>query len=140
MRRVGDAAPAVPEVTWPAVLWFFKAECPTCHYALTYANRFYEAYPGVRFHGVAQNDAADARAFDARFPLTLDDAPCPLSQAYGVAFTPTLFVVDAGGTIVDVVEAWSRDGYNHAAAIVARLLQVPAVVVADEIAAPMRPG
>jgi hypothetical protein len=44
---------------------------------------------------------------------------------------PTLFVVDGGGIVADVVESWDREGYNRASRTLAGLLGADAVVISE---------
>jgi peroxiredoxin len=111
----GSAAPPIPGVTFdhdPQVLFFFKVTCPVCQMAAPAAERFEGAYPG-HIMGVGQDPPGKLAAFSDQygmsFRVTADDPPYPVSSAYVV---PTTFLVDPGGTVIDVVESWDREGLN----------------------------
>ena len=145
--EVGQAAPPVPGVTFGdgLALVFYKVTCPVCQMAAPKVDAMARAYPG-RVVGIGQ-DPPDAlerfgREFGMDVPALPDLPPYDASNAYGIESVPTLFVVDAAGTVADAVVAWDRSGYNRASARLAELLGVEPVTVSessDELP-PFRPG
>ena len=97
----------------PVVLAFFKVSCPVCQMTFPFLQRIHAA-GAVRIFGVSQNDAADTREFNqdfgVTFPTLLDseDAGFPVSNDYGIASVPTIFVVEPGGRITNVIEGWRK--------------------------------
>ena len=132
----GVAAPPVAgvDLDGPRAIWFFKVACPTCQMAAGPMSVLADAFPG-RVIGVGQDGPDELVAFAGTYGMTMpavsDVAPYPASVAYGVEHVPTLFVVDAGGVVADVVESWDRDGLNRAAGALAAMLEQPAVTVSS---------
>lgn len=144
---VGSRAPAVPGVAaaGPHALVFYKATCSVTRMAGPPLSLLGRAYPGAVV-GVGQDPPADlegfARDVEWGFPQVADPAPYEASDAYGIASAPTVVVVDANGTVADVVESWDRDGMNRASATLASLLGAePAILsTADDGLPDFKPG
>ncbi len=133
---VGAPSPRVPGATQSGAhaLLFYKVTCPTCQVAAPAMERFEIAYPG-RIRGVGQDpDAALARfagAFGMTFGSVADAPPYAFSDAYEIEHVPTLVIVDAEGTVADVVESWDRDGVNRGSARLASLLGAEPVTISE---------
>jgi hypothetical protein len=86
---------------------------------------FQRAYRG-HVHAVGQDPEVDLAAFGREYgfsvPVTRDAPPYDISNAFAIETVPTTLVIDGEGTVVDIVEAWDRDGLNRASATLARLL------------------
>jgi thiol-disulfide isomerase/thioredoxin len=113
----GSAVPTAPSfdpAEGPKVVFFYKVTCPTCHMAAPKVQAFEEAYPG-RILGVGQDPKDKLLPFARQFGMTFrsvpDVDPYDISNQWGIRVVPTAFLVD-GGTIVDTVESWDRDGLN----------------------------
>ena len=97
----------------PVLLAFFKVSCPVCQMTFPFLQRIH-AGGAVRIFGVSQNDAADTREFNddfgVTFPTLLDseDAGFPASNDYRIASVPTMFLVEPGGRIANVIEGWRK--------------------------------
>ena len=126
---IGSRAPDVVNAPadGPHALVFYKVTCPTCQLAAPKLEGFQRAYPG-HVHAFGQDPDADLAAFGDRYgfsiPVTSDRPPYDVSNAFGIETVPTTIVIDADGTVVDVVEAWDRDGINRASRALAELLDV----------------
>jgi peroxiredoxin len=89
----------------PVLLAFFKVSCPTCQFTLPFVQRIFEAHGkgSVSFWGVSQNDRDETINFCHRygltFPVLLDEARFPASNAYGITHVPSLFLIDSSGKI-----------------------------------------
>lgn len=123
---IGDPAPFVRDVpSGPRVLIFVKVTCPTCQLAAPKLQGFERAYAG-HVWAVGQDPIPKLERFgrDLGFsvPMTPDAPPYDVSNAYRIETVPTTFVIDGGDTVVDVVEAWDREGLNSASATLAHLL------------------
>jgi peroxiredoxin len=122
----------------PALLFFYKSDCPTSAVAADVLPRFAAAVPGLAVVAVSQDDITATRAFsDAHgwraIHVLRDPEPWRASDAFAVRATPTWFLIDAGGTTVAADEGWSRDAANALAREAARLRGgVPATQVAPE--------
>jgi thiol-disulfide isomerase/thioredoxin len=137
---VRQQAPPIAGVTFPAALWFFKTNCPTCKMAHPYAEKLAKAYPSIPFVGVVQGSVVEGRTFGATFELVADAAPYRYSRAYGLEFVPMLFLVNADGEVEQVVEVWNRDGYNQASHTLARWSQTQTVEIAGAEVMAFRQG
>lgn len=99
----------------PVILAFFKISCPVCQYAFPFLERMSQAYGSgkVTLVGVSQNDKKDTAAFikeyGVTFPMLLDDPNrYPVSNAYGLTNVPTIFWIDADGTIEISSVGWVK--------------------------------
>jgi hypothetical protein len=132
------AAPPVPGVAFgdgPTGLFFFKVTCPTCQLAAPTMAAFERAYPG-RVVGIGQDPAEELETFARTYGMAIasvpDLPPYDVSNAYGITSVPTLFLVDADGTVLESVGAWDREGFNRVSAQLAELVGVPAVEVSED--------
>ncbi len=95
-----------------ALLAFFKISCPVCQLTLPYLQRIHSA-GAIPVYGVSQNDAVDTLDFTQRYqlslPILLDpEKSFPVSNAYGISSVPTMFLIDAAGSITRVIEGWRK--------------------------------
>jgi peroxiredoxin len=95
------------------LLAFFKITCPVCQMTFPFLERIHAA-GRLPIYGISQNDAADTRAFNREFGVTFptlldtEESGFPVSNDYGIASVPTLFLVEPDGTVSFVSEGWSR--------------------------------
>lgn len=145
MLKAGDTAPGftlegidgsrhtLGKAGEPVFLAFFKNSCPTCQLAFPFLQRLFERVEGapVGFWGISQDDPDATKAFAQQwgigFPLLPDTPGYPVSNAFGLANVPTLYLVEADGRI-----AWSSVGFVKSdlealAADLRRRLRVPGV-------------
>jgi thiol-disulfide isomerase/thioredoxin len=146
--RPDSIAPAIPGIDFslgPTVLFFYKVTCPVCQVAAPPASRFEQAYPG-RIRGIGQDLEEKLAEFDRTyglgFPSIEDLPPYDVSNAYGIRTVPTTFLVDQEGSILDVVEAWDREGLNRLSKELASLLEVAPMTISEpgDGLPPFRPG
>jgi peroxiredoxin len=145
----GTAAPPIEGIELggePLALFFYKVTCPVCQMTAPKADVLANAYP-THVRGIGQDPSPRLAQFAteygaAEFDSVSDAPPYEASDAYGIETVPTLFVVDAAGTIVETVESWSREGYNRASKTLAGLLGQPYVEIsnAGDGLPPFRPG
>jgi peroxiredoxin len=135
----GETAPPIADVDFgagPTALFFYKVTCPVCQLAGPPVARFQQAYPG-RIQGIGQDPPEKLAEFDRTyglgFPSISDLPPYEVSNAYGIRTVPTTFLVDVGGSILDTVESWDRDGLN-------RVSKELAAVVGTDFAQISEPG
>ena len=133
----------------PTLLTFFKNTCPTCLLTFPFLQRLHERVAGapLRFWGISQDSVAETcvfgEEFGLTFPLLPDDPGYPVSNAYGLANVPTLFLVDAGGTIALTTVGFSRADLEALATEFRRRFRIPGVTplfVEADNAPVMRPG
>jgi peroxiredoxin len=113
----------------PVLVAFFKVSCPTCQFTLPFLQRMYETFGGANFTlwGISQNDGRDTRAFNqefgVRFPVLLDESGFPVSNQYGIANVPTLFLLSPDGTIQVSSVGFAKADLEKVAAEAARATQ-----------------
>jgi peroxiredoxin len=119
----------------PVVLVFFKTTCGTCNLAFPYVNRLHDAYPGDDWSlwAVAQDPPAEAGSYASTlgmtYPVLPDADGYVVSKAYDPPATPTLFLIDRGGDVVQETTGFSKADLNSlAAALAERLGAEPAVI------------
>jgi peroxiredoxin len=91
----------------PVVAAFFKISCPVCQFTFPFLQRLFQRYGGddVTFLGISQDDAKAtagfAQQYRVTFPMGVDekDKGYPASNAYGLTSVPTIFLIDADGTV-----------------------------------------
>lgn len=114
----------------PAVVALFKVGCPTCQYTFPFLERLHKS--GVTVVGISQDDANDTRAFAKQygitFPLGIDVPGYAVSKAYGIGTVPSMFAVDADGSIRYVAEGWVREEFEE----LANQVGSPPVIKASE--------
>jgi hypothetical protein len=143
----GCEAPLARLAAGPALLFFYKADCPATAVAARVLPRF-AAIPGLAVAAVSQDgdqevrELAAASGWSGDVLVLRDPEPWPASDACGVRATPTWFLVAPGGRVELVAEGWSRDGANALAAAAARLTGSPPLAVSrpDGPEPAVRPG
>jgi len=96
----------------PVVLVFFKISCPVCQMTLPFLDRI--AAGSFQIVAISQDDAASTRRFHSKFgvalPTLLDREAehYPVSNAFGIAHVPSLFLVEPGGAISFTSEGFVR--------------------------------
>ena len=132
----------------PVLLAFFKVGCPTCQYAFPFLDRLHRQFQdhGAQVWGVSQDDSSASRQFAAQyglsFPMLIDAKPYPVSDRYGVGFTPTLFLVGRNGKVELTGEGFSKQDLLDAQKLLAGALSVtaPALFLPGERVPEFKPG
>ncbi|MDH4111897.1 MAG: redoxin domain-containing protein [Actinomycetota bacterium] len=146
--KVGDVAPEVPGVRFgdgPTGLFFYKVTCPTCQLSAPPMRQFERAFPG-RVVGIGQDPEPELARFTEKYGMSIssiaDPPPYAVSDAYAIESVPTLYVVDDEGRVIESVGAWDRDGFNRAAATLARLTGAEPVTIStpDDGLPSFKPG
>ena len=115
MVAVGSVAPKfiIDGRSYPApnsVLAFYKVTCPTCKLALPYLHRINRAVVGI-----SQDSREATSAFEAEFEVQIRsfldpaDSGYTISNAYGIEYVPTLFVIDDNGNVAASYEGFNRE-------------------------------
>jgi peroxiredoxin len=109
MLSAGSKAPisSLPDLAeilsrGPVLLVFYKISCPTCQFTLPFLERI--AHGSLPIVAISQDDAAGTRRFQSKFgtlPTLLDseEQGYPASNAFGIAYVPSLFLVEPDGGI-----------------------------------------
>ncbi len=120
----------------PVLLAFFKTTCGTCDLAFPYINRLRESYPGERWSlwAIAQDAPAEARGYASAYGMTYPVLPdvngYAVSKAYDPPATPTLFLIDRAGQVIQETAGFSKEELNSLSAALAELLGAEPVVIA----------
>jgi thiol-disulfide isomerase/thioredoxin len=130
------------------VLAFFKTTCPTCQLAFPVYGELERRLRGTAsVIAMAQDPADKARAWldECGFegPVFDDEATgYEISDEFEIRSVPTVFLVDAGGTIVDMVEGWDRDLTNQLARRIGELTgtELGDVSTPEDGLPPFKPG
>jgi peroxiredoxin len=115
LPRLDGGETSLREITakGPALLAFFKVNCPVCQLTFPFLQRIQSA-GRLPVYGISQNCAEDTRDFNSHFRLTLpmlldtDASGFPVSNAFGISSVPTLFLIDPNGTVSQVSEGWHK--------------------------------
>ena len=97
----------------PALLAFFKVNCPVCQLTFPYLERIHSP-ERLSVYGISQNGPEDTRDFQrtygVTFPMLLDreSSGFRVSNAFGISSVPTLFLVERDGTVSRVIEGWRK--------------------------------
>ena len=98
----------------PLLVAFFKVSCPTCQYTLPFLERMCQQFRerGVQVWGVSQDESRDSRSFakefGVTFPVLIDDHPYEVSDAYGIRYVPTLFLINTQGRIEMTTDGFDK--------------------------------
>jgi peroxiredoxin len=113
------------------LLVFYHSECPTCGLSMPFIGNLARAVKSERMKiwGVSQDGRNEtvkfARLKGLEMPILIDADPYPVSQAYGLTNVPTLFLIDAGLTIIDQCVGFTRDDFIRIAKAVAHNAGTP---------------
>ena len=132
----------------PVLLAFFKVGCPTCQFAFPFLDRLHRQFQdqGAAVWGISQDDAGSSRSFVSQygvsFPVLIDAKPYSVSDAYGVAFTPTVFLVGRDGRIELTGDGFSKRDLLDAQTKFAREFSVtpPSLFSPNERVPEFKPG
>ncbi|MDK9700308.1 MAG: redoxin domain-containing protein [bacterium] len=98
----------------PLLLLFFKVNCPTCQYSVSFVERLYGM--GVPVYGVCQTlDNRQIHSFvqtyQTSFPILVEQPGYDVSNAYGIEVVPTVFLLNSVGIVVAGFEAFDKAGF-----------------------------
>lgn len=120
----------------PVLAAFFKVSCPTCQYTFPFLERLYQAYPREKFTlvGISQNEKRDTAAYNREygitFPVLLDPTDAyPVSNAYGLAYVPSLFYIAPDRAVAFTAVGWDRREIEELSALVARATGQPKAAI-----------
>jgi len=132
----------------PVLAAFFKVNCATSQLTFPFLQRIYEMYGGSNFTlwGISQNHPKDTRLFirkfGIKFPILIDGKGYPVSNRYGLANSPTLFLILPGGLIHTSCVGFSKADLEAISAEAARATaKKPLPLFKPEDAVPLwKPG
>jgi len=118
----------------PLLIGIYKSSCASSKQMFPFLERLYQRYAngGLTVLGVSQDSANITRSFARRygitFPLIVEGEEYPVSRAFDIAATPTVFLIDPNGDIAYATMGFLKVG-----------LDAMGDAVADSIGAPREP-
>jgi peroxiredoxin len=150
LKSLEDKEYSLPELLTrgPVLAAFFKISCPVCQFTFPFLERLYKRYGrgDVTFLGISQDDARATKEFadeyGVTFPVLLDAAGYPASNAYGLANVPTTFLVDANGTVKLTCDGFNKKELEAISAELSERQKIPVAALfrPDESVPDHRPG
>ena len=129
----------------PVLLGLYKSSCQASKTMFPFLERLYQRYrdAGLGVYGVSQDSANVTRSFARRleltFPILIEPDGYPLSNAFAITATPTVFLVQPDGTVAFTTMGFMKANVDELGAAVAAVLdRTPEPVVGDwDAAVPM---
>jgi len=129
----------------PLLLGIYKSSCVSSKQMFPFLERLHErhAADGLSVLGISQDSANITRSFARRygitFPLLLEGDDYPVSRAFGIMATPTVFLLEPGGTVAYATMGFMKPALDALADAVADALEKPhqALVTPDDSDVPM---
>jgi peroxiredoxin len=115
----------------PLVLGIYKSSCQASKTIFPILQRLYqrEHAHGLSVVGVAQDSANITRSFARRygitFPLLIEPDGYPISSAYDIFATPTVYLIQPDRTVAFTLMGFLRDQVNQFGDVVAAELNQP---------------
>ena len=115
----------------PVLLGIYKSSCASSKQMFPLLERIYQRYRdhGLRVVGVAQDSANITRSFARRygvtFPLVIEGDDYPISQAFDIAATPTVFLITPNGDVTYTTMGFMKPGLDALGDAVADALGRP---------------
>lgn len=132
-HRIGD-----PLAQGPLLLGIYKSSCQASKTVFPFLQRLADRYAdaGLTVYGIAQDSAnvtgSFARRLDLSIPMLIEGPEFPVTLAYDVVATPTVFLIDRDGSVAWTSMGFMKPQINELAETVARVLgQEPEPLVTD---------
>ena len=132
MLSDGQLAPDIDGVptSGPALLVFFKTDCPACHLALRYLDDLSRQFKnGAAVVGVSQDEPVStsemANSLGIALPIRFD-TELNASVAYRLEAVPAMFLVGRGGRLAGSSQGFDKADLNRLSAALADLAGTPA--------------
>ena len=115
----------------PVLLGIYKSSCQASKTLFPILERLHQRYGdrGLTVFGVAQDSPNVTRSFARRygvtFPLLVEGSEYPVSRAFDVFATPTVYLIRPDGRVAFTAMGFLRDQVNDLAAAVAEELGLP---------------
>jgi peroxiredoxin len=97
----------------PVLLVLFKMSCPVCQLTLPFLERL--THGSLQIVAISQDDPSGTRRFRTKFGLTMltlldrEEDGYPVSNAFGIAYVPSMFLVETGGNISLATEGFVKN-------------------------------
>jgi peroxiredoxin len=115
----------------PLLLGIYKSSCASSKQMFPILERIHRrfAQTPLTVLGVSQDSAnitrSFARRYDITFPLLVEGPEFPISRAFDIAATPTIFLVEPDGTIAYTTMGFLKPGLDAMGDSVADALGLP---------------
>jgi cytochrome c biogenesis protein CcmG/thiol:disulfide interchange protein DsbE len=129
----------------PVLLGIYKSSCASSKQMFPFLERLYERHgaDGLTVLGISQDSANITRSFARRygitFPLVLEGDEYPVSRAFDIMATPTVFLIEPDGTVAYATMGFMKPALDALGDAVADALAKPhqALVTSADADVPM---
>lgn len=126
----------------PILLGIYKSSCQASKTMFPFLERLRRRYgsDGLAVYGVSQDSANVTRSFarrlDLSFPILIEPEGYPVSVAFGITATPTVFLIAADGSVSATTMGFFKGPVNEFGDAVAAVVgRSPEPLVTEEDAA-----
>jgi peroxiredoxin len=133
----------------PLLMGIYKSSCASSKQMFPFLERLYQRYGagGLTVLGISQDSANITRSFARRygitFPIVIEGEEFPVSRAFEIAATPTVFLIEPDGTVAYTTMGFLKPGLDamgNAVADAIGALNEPLVTSADQDVPMFVPG
>ena len=109
----------------PVLLGIYKSSCQASKTMFPFLERLHRRYAenGLTVFGVSQDSDNITRSFarrlDISFPILIEPVGYPLSEAFGITATPTVFLIQPDGLVAFETMGFFQNPVNELASAVA---------------------
>ena len=129
----------------PVLLGIYKSSCASSKQMFPFLERLHERHgaEGLTVLGISQDSANITRSFARRygitFPLLLEGDDYPVSRAFDIMATPTVFLIEPDGTVAYATMGFMKPALDALGDAVADALAKPhqALVTSADADVPM---
>ena len=112
-RTMADALAA-----GPVLVGIYKSSCQASKTMFPFLERLHQRYQGrLSVFGVSQDSANITRSFarrlDITFPILIEGPDYPVSNAFSIAATPTVFLIRPDGTVAFTTMGFFKGPVNE---------------------------
>jgi peroxiredoxin len=124
----------------PVLLGIYKSSCASSKQMFPFLERLHERHlgDGLTVLGVSQDSANITRSFARRygitFPIVIEGEDYPISRAFDIMATPTVFLIDPVGTVAYTTMGFMKPALDALGDVVADAVgasHAPLVTSAD---------
>lgn len=127
----------------PGLICFVKEDCATCNTAAPVLEALHKAFGSAVDVLLIAQSGDDNATFAARHALSmpvLDDTPCKTAFAWDIESVPSVFWIDATGTVLSQFEGFIRTDWETLAADISAQTALPAAQIDWASLPAWRPG
>jgi peroxiredoxin len=133
----------------PLLIGIYKSSCASSKQMFPFLERLYQRYAanGLNVVGISQDSdnitRSFARRYDITFPILVEGPEHPISRAFDIAATPTIFLITPDGKIAYTTMGFMKpavDLMGDSVADAAGGAREPLVTAADETVPMFVPG